>query len=84
MEQSGRLGMIGIELNQGIGRLKSIFAELAAGEKTPIQIPGENSLRRDFSSPPANSCMNVHTFSSNELATERLMLAAGVISRIDF
>ena len=56
MEQSGRLGMIGIELNQGIGRWKSIFVELAvgekqfaAGEKPRTQIPGANSPRRDFS-----------------------------------
>ena len=33
LEQSRRLEMIGIELNQGIGRLKITFGKLAAGEK---------------------------------------------------
>ena len=76
MEQSGRLEMIEIELNQGIGRLKITFVELAADKKTPIQIPRENSPPRDLCSLLARTCMSFHTFSNNKLTTVRFMLAA--------
>ena len=67
--------MIGIELNQGIGRIEAICVELAAGEKRPIHFPRTNW-------PPARFSQIFHTRTGEELTAARFILAPGEINPI--
>ena len=79
MEQSGKLGTIGNELNGRIQSKKRGFDDLTAGENIPIQFSETSSPRRDSCSSPSSYAQKSHRETRDELAVARFTLAAGVI-----